>query len=105
MKLPRRYLPHTVTVEPLTGHSSVGKVYGPAFQLQCMAAGSRRVVRDTDGAEALSTLTLVAEAGQALLVPPGSRVTWGGTTTVVIGSTEHDDGDMGAPQHTEVVCE
>ena len=105
MRIPAQYLVHTVTVRPYAGRSSVGDVYGDPFPLACMAQGKRRLVRASDGGETLSSLTLIAAPGQSALVPPGSEVDWRDDTTKVIGSTDHDDGGLGAPQHTEVVCE
>lgn len=105
MKVPRRFLPHTVTVEPQTGSGAYGDVFGPSVPLRCMADGTRRMVRDPQGGEVVSSLTLIAEPGQADAIPPGSRVTWHDGTTRVISSTDRDDGGLGAPQHTEVVCE
>lgn len=105
MKLPAKFMPHTVTVRPLLGESSVGEVYGDEFTLQCMAQGSRRLVRDAGGNERLSTLTLYCAPGSADKVPPGSEVDWQGDTTTVMASTDHDSGGLGAPDHTEVACE
>lgn len=105
MRLPKRFLPHTVTVRPYVGRSSTGKVYGDSFTLQCLAEGRRRMVRSSSGAETLSSLTIIAEHGKAELIPAGSQVEWNGDTTDVIDSVARDDGGMGAPQHTEVVCE
>lgn len=105
MKLSRQFMPHTVTVRPFRGTSSTGKLYGTPFQLQCMAQGRRRMVRAASGTETLSSLTIICEHGQADLIPAGSQVLWRGDTTDVIDSVDHDDGNLGAPQHTEVVCE
>lgn len=105
MKLSRKYLPHLVDVTPMRGESSVGVVFGDPFTLPCMAQGGTRLVRDADGNEVTSSLTLYAEAGTAARVPVGSTVQWGETTTTVLQAIEHDDGGMGAPQHTEVVCQ
>lgn len=105
MKLSKRYMPHTVTVRPMLGESSTGTVYGEPFQLQCMAQGRRRLVRAADGSESLSSLTLITEHSMADLIPPGSEVDWRDDTTTVLDTVLHDDGGMGAPQHTEVVCE
>lgn len=105
MKLSARFMPHTVTVRPYRGTSSTGPLFGDPFTLQCMAQGRRRMVRGSNGVETLSSLTLYAEHGQAALVPAGSEVDWSGDTTTVLDSTDHDDGGLGAPQHTEVVCE
>ena len=104
MKLSTRYMPHTVTVRPYLGQSSTGAVFGDPFTLQCMAQGKRRMIRGGDGTETLSSLTLIAEHGKAALVPAGSEVDWLDDTTTVLDSIEHDDGGMGTPQHTEVVC-
>lgn len=103
MKLPGRFLVHSVTVRPLLGRSSTGPLFGAAFTLPCMAQGGARMVRDADGVERVSTLTLYA--GLDVDVPPGSEVDWRGDTTTVMVSIRHDDGNLGAPQHTEVVCE
>ena len=105
MKLSPKFMPHRVTVRPFRGESSTGPLYGDPFELQCMAQGRRRLVRGPGGDETLSTLTLIAEHGKAALVPAGSEVDWRDDTTTVIASIDHDDGNLGAPQHTEVVCE
>lgn len=105
MKLSTRFMPHTVTVRPYRGESSTGPLYDPEFELQCMAQGRRRMVRGGDGAETLSSLTLICEHGKAAAIPAGSEVDWRDDTTTVLDSIDHDDGGMGAPQHTEVVCE
>lgn len=104
--IPAELLVHTVTVEPRTGTSSTGPVFGAPFELDVMRQGGNRLVRDTDGTEKVSSVTLYAAPGQAAAVPAGSRVTLdnGGVTTVM-ASIDHDSGGLGAPDHTEVVCE
>lgn len=105
MRIPAAYLVHSVTVTPLLGHSSTGKLYGDPFPLRCMAQGKRRMVRDAGGTEVLSELTLYAAPGQAATVPPGSLVAWTGDETEVLAAIDHDSGGLGAPDHTEVVCQ
>lgn len=105
MKLPARYLVHTVTVRPLLGRSSTGPVFGPAFSLPCMAQGGIRQVRGPDGQQTVSSLTLYADLVRRADVPPGSEVDHNGDTTTVINAIPHDDGGLGSPQHLEVVCE
>lgn len=105
MKLPARFMPHTVTVKPFTGRSSTGPVYGVPFSLACMAQGGVRMVRGPDGQERTSQLTLYAGLEAFDLVPAGSVVTHNGDDTTVIVCIPHDDGGMGTPQHAEVVCE
>lgn len=104
--IPEFLLVHTVTVEPLTGRSSTGKLYGASFPLKCMAQGARRQVRNSLGDEVLSTLTLYAAPGQAATVPAGSRITWAGVPTEVIAAADRDSGGLAADaEHTEVMCQ
>lgn len=103
--IPPHLLVHSVTVEPYEGRSSSGPVYGASFPLSCMRQGGVRLVRDRDGTERVSSVTLYAAPGQADAIPTGSRITWDGNATTVLVSVDHDDGELGAPQHTEVACE
>lgn len=105
MRIPARFLVHEVTVRPYAGRSSTGPVFGAPFTLQCMAQGGRKLVRGGNGDQVLSTLQLFAAPGQAASIPPGSEVDHAGDTTVVLASIDHDSGGLGAPDHTEVVCE
>lgn len=104
MLIPTRLLVHEVEVTPYLGHGSTGPLFGPPFTLKCMAQGARRLVRNSDGEQVLSDLTVYAALEDAPLVPEGSRVTWRGRTTTVLANTAHDDGGLGAPQHTELSC-
>jgi hypothetical protein len=105
VRIPPALLVHTVTVQPAAGESSTGQVYGDPFQLRCMAQGRRRMVRDSDGNEALSTLTLYAAPEDFDRITAGSQVTWHGGVSTVMAVVPHDSGGLGAPDHTEVVCE
>lgn len=105
MRLPDRYLVHTVTVHPYAGKSSTSAVYGEPFQLKCMAQGGLRIVKGADGSDKLAPLTLYAAPGQAATVPPLSLVEHNGATATVLVAIDHDSGGLGAPDHTEVVCE
>lgn len=105
MLIPASLLVHSVTVRPLLGNSSTGELFGPAFQLRCMAQGGVRKVRAPDGTEKVSSLTLYAALSAFALVPTGSEVDHNGDTTKVIVSIPHNDAGLGTPQHTEVVCE
>lgn len=105
MRVPDKYLPHIVTVQPYQGTGARGPVHGPSFPLRCMAQGGRKLVRDADGHERVSELQLIAAPGQASKVPTGSLVTHNGHTTTVLSAKDLDSGGLGAPDHTEVVCE
>lgn len=105
MRIPAQLLVHTVTVRPYLGRSSSGDLYGPAFEWACMAQGGPRIVKGPDGAELVSTLTLYGAPNEAGLLPAGSEVDHAGDTTTVLSAINHDSGGLGAPDHTEVVCE
>jgi hypothetical protein len=105
VRIPARFLVHTVTVRPYAGRSSTGPVYGAEFELRCMAQGGLKIVRAADGTTKLAVGTLYAAPGQRAAIPPGSQVEWNGATTTVMQSIDHDSGGLGAPDHTEVVCE
>ncbi|WP_408895940.1 hypothetical protein ACJ5H2_13570 [Nocardioides sp. R1-1] len=92
-------------MKPYAGRSSTGPIYGAPFALQCMAQGGVRQVRGPDGNERVSSLTLYAPLEAFGQVPAGSQVTHNGDTTTVILCIPHDDGGLGTPQHTEVICE
>lgn len=105
MRIPASLLVHQVQVRPYLGESSVGATYGPEFTLQCMAQGGVRLVRGGDGNQTVSSLTLYAAPDLAATIPAGSEVDHAGDTTTVLTSINHDSGGLGAPDHTEVVCE
>lgn len=98
-------LVHEVAVRPLLGESSNGKVWGDPFVLPCMAQGQVRRIRNTEGDTVVATLTLYADPGYAEQIPTGSLITWRGGDREVLTSVDHDDGGLGAPQHTEVACQ
>jgi hypothetical protein len=105
VNIPAALLVHSVTVTPKSGESSTGVLYGTPFALGCFRSGKRRLVRNAEGNQVLSTLTLVAAPGQAEAIPPGSLVTFDGHTTTVVAAINQDSGGLGAPDHTEVQCE
>lgn len=105
MRIPARLLVHSVVVRPFAGESSTGAVFGTEFTLQCMAQGKRRMVRNSEGSEVLSGLTLFCMPEDADRIPPGSEVDWQGDTTTVLDTTLHDAPGLPVPAHTEVVCE
>lgn len=105
-RIPARYLEtHTVSVRPYLGETSTGPKYGDPVDLPCMAQGKRRLVRNSDGDQVLSTLTLFTTPERADVAPAGSEVTWRGDTTTVIAGGLVDGGGLPTPDHGEVVCE
>ena len=105
MSVPTWLLVHTVTVTPRTGSGAYGTTYGDPFTLRCFRETGHKLVRAADGNEVVSSAQLYAAPGQAASIPAGSTVEWDGHTTTVVASHDRDSGGLGAPDHTEVVCE
>ncbi|WP_122262224.1 hypothetical protein [Ornithinimicrobium cerasi] len=107
------FLAHTITVEPLLGTGSYGKVYGDPLTLSpedgtgVMVDETTRLVRTATGSEATSTTTIVARVAQAPSLVVGTRVTLptGDTTTVLSSSVQTMPGLDGMPEHVEAACE
>lgn len=97
---------HEVAVEARLGSGAYGDTYGPPFALRCFAEGRVRMVRDPDGNEVVSSLTLYTQQVQADAIPAGSIVTWRGNRSKVIASIPHDTGGLATEvDHVEVACE
>lgn len=78
VQLPSGFLPHTVTVKPLTGSNGFGPAYGAPFIVPAIVEEGARLVRNPDGAEVVSTVRV--HCGFDVNVPVGSTVTvWAGT--------------------------
>lgn len=101
MEIPDWMMPHTVTVEPLTGTGPYGDQYGPPREVRCLVEDTRQLVRALDGSEVVSQTTIYASPG--IDCPPDSKVTLpSGRVSWVITTSDHDDGGLGGWQHTEV---
>ncbi|MFI6909656.1 hypothetical protein ACIBKY_50935 [Nonomuraea sp. NPDC050394] len=101
--LPAWLLRHQAVIEPYLGDSAYGPIYGPAVTVVCLADDERRMVRDAEGSEVVSELTLYLLPGT--VCPAGSRVSVNGRTTTVIGSYIRDGGGLPTPDHVEAVCQ
>lgn len=72
--LPAILTPHSVTARPLTGEGGHGPIYGPDRQLsRVRVEGGNRLVRNSAGAEVVSTARLFTRPEHGPL-PPGSLV-------------------------------
>ncbi|MDF5756657.1 hypothetical protein [Spongiactinospora sp. TRM90649] len=101
--LPAWLLRHRVIIEPYLGDGAYGPVFGPAAVHPCLADDERKMVRDAEGSEVVSELTLYLMPG--VVCPAGSRVTVNGRSTTVIGSYVRDGGGLPTPDHVEAVCQ
>lgn len=103
-RIPRRYLVHTITVEPRLGESSTGPVYGPPVTVRCFLDEQTRAVRSAGGEQVTSTSTAYADLGTE--APALSRVTLpGGRVTTVIQAKRRDGQRLGTPNHLEIQLE
>lgn len=103
-EIPTWCLPHRVTVKPYLGSGAEGDSYGTGIpDVACMLDDTRKLVRNSDGAEVVSETTLITRLAQAAHFAPGSEVILPRRTAYVIGVAERTDGGLGAWQHLEVV--
>lgn len=112
--IPPQLLVHTATVRPYEGSGAYGDTYGTAVDVPGYYEGRRQLVRDADGAEAVSEGTLYVDPpgteytrpdGNTATVPeftPGSEVIVLGRTTHVITTLPLDDGGLTGLAHQEV---
>lgn len=98
--IPAHLLVHTASVEPYEGSGAYGDVFGAAFDLQCYFEMERKVVRDSNGDEAVSECQVFADLGAE--VKPGSRVTVNGYASTVITVAVFDDKGLTGLAHQEV---
>lgn len=99
--LPKWLMRHSVTVEPYTGDSAYGPMYGPPETVQCFLEEGTKLSRSADGHEATSTAQFYARPGPS--VPAQSRVTLpDGRRTTVMQSFNRDGGGLPTPDHLEV---
>ncbi|MCD7440235.1 hypothetical protein K4B79_18650 [Streptomyces lincolnensis] len=103
-RIPRRYFIHEITVEPYTGESSTGSLYGPPTEVKCFLDEQTRAVRTPGGEQVTSTSTAYADLDKT--APALSRVTLpDGRKTTVINAKKRDGGRLGTPNHLEIQLE
>lgn len=99
---------HPVTIQRLLGQGAYGPVHGDPEDRMARISGKSRMVRDTTGAEVLSTVTvsLPLEVGH---VAPGSTVTLptshGGREALVVAASVSDGGGQPTPNHISLHLE
>lgn len=97
MSWPVFFYPHQVTIKPLVGAGGLGSSFGAPFTASAEVKDEKRLVRDRDGAEVVSssTVTVPLETN----CPVGSMVTvWPGTeaerTAKVLSVGHNDNADV-----------
>ena len=105
MEIPGFLLRHQVFVRPQVGEGATGDVYGGAVPVRCFKDERRRLVRDTQGAEVVSEVTLYCRLRYADVFTTDAEVTLeDGRKVHVMQAGRRDDNHLGAWQHLEVVC-
>jgi hypothetical protein len=89
-QIPRRMMRDSVTITPLLGESGLGPAYGPAATIRCRANPVRQLVRNSDGEEVVSELTLYVHPADAGPITPKSLVTYAGRDSVVLNVAPFD---------------
>jgi len=100
--VPRRLLRDLVSCRQYTGESGVGPVYAAAVEAYGRVQMERQLVRDREGVEVLSEMTVYLHPDDAAPYVPESEVTTGGRTSTVIASSTHSR--PGQPFLTKVMC-
>ena len=83
--LPTRLLRDSVSVETCTGSGAYGPILAAAATVLCKVSNTRQLVRDANGEEVVSEMTLYALPADEAKFLPDSRVTFAARTSTVLG--------------------
>lgn len=100
--VPRRLLRDLVICTPYAGEGALGPVYGAAVQAYGRVEMTRQLVRDANGVEVVSEMTIYLHPDDAAAYVPEARVTAGGRTSTVIAASTHSR--PGQAVLVKVVC-
>jgi hypothetical protein len=84
VKVRRSLLKDTVSVETFSGQGGVGSIYTPAVSVKVNVDATRRLVRNADGAEVVSEITLAVHPDDETTFTLKSRLTFGGRKSTVL---------------------
>lgn len=93
---------HTLTVQTLTGTGAMGDVYAAAVDVPGWFEDKRRLVRDKNGQEVVSSSTFSCDNAHLPKFTPDSKVTIDGRTAFVIGVANYTSGALDLPDHLEI---
>ncbi len=82
--IPRRLLLESVSVQTNSGEGAYGPVLAAAATVACKASWRRQLVRDANGEETVSELTLHVHPDDEAKFTPGSALTYEGYSTTVL---------------------
>jgi hypothetical protein len=87
MKIRRSLLKDSVSVEPYAGQGAYGPVYTAPQTVSVALDHTRRLVRNSEGAEVVSEATLYVHPDDEARFPAQSRVTIAGRTSEVLATS------------------
>ena len=93
---------HTVTVETYEGTGAYGDVYTAPVVVAGYLEDKRRIVRNKDGQEVVSSSRFMCDNQHLDKFPPDSRVTLPRRQAFVIGVADFNSGAMDLPDHLEI---
>ena len=102
MKIRRAFLKDTVTVETYVGQTAYGPKYAAALTVPCHIDVKRRLVRNANGVETVSSATLLVHPDDVAAFAAESRLTLSGAQSTVI--LTHPQTVRGQMSHAEVDC-
>lgn len=92
----------TVAVETYSGDSAYGPIYAASANVTCDVDATRRLVRNSNGDEVISELTLRVNAADDAKFTPESRVTVSSRVSTVLAVSPQDY--KGTIAYVEVAC-
>jgi hypothetical protein len=93
---------HTLTVETLTGAGALGDVYAAPVSVPGWLEDKRRLVRDKNGQEVVSSSFFSCDNTHLSKFTPDTKVTISGRTAFVIGVANYTSGSLDLPDHLEI---
>lgn len=99
---PKRLTRDEVSVETFAGTGAHGPVYKAAEEVACRVQMTRQLVRDANGKEVVSEVTIYMDPDEAAKFTVGSRVTVDDHVTDVLGVSTH--GRPGQAVVAKAVC-
>lgn len=100
---PVEFVAQAVQVETQTGEGAYGDTYAPAESVRCLVDYETQLVRNSDGAEVVSSGRLFTTLDKVGLFRPDSRITLpDGSKTYVLRVGRHELGDPDM-DHLEVM--
>ena len=82
--IPRRLMKDAITFDPFLGAGAYGPVYDAPVTILGKVSMMRQLVRNADGAEVVSEMTVYLHPADATTIVPESRATYAGRVSTVL---------------------